>query len=149
MGQSEPACPLVQLKEEKWLNQTVGVKHWACAILCPFERHKIPINRNSEPNRWWEENRGWPRRKRWVWKREREHFCKNFIKNQKKIGQSFRGPRCLFFFLTGEQVSWNHYPKDIYIIIHIQKNIINDKISAISATSAKIRHIQDNREQNR
>ena len=42
-------------------------------------------------------------------------FAKILLKTKKKIGQSFRGPRCLFFFLTGEQVSWNHYPNDIYI----------------------------------
>ena len=82
--------------------------------------------------------------------REREHFCKNFIKNQKKIGQSFRGPRCLFFFFNGRTGLVEPLPqRHIYKTIHIQKNIKNDEISAISATSAKIRHIQDNREQNR
>ena len=76
-------------------------------------------------------------------------FAKILLKTKKKLDRASAAHDVCSFF-NGRTGLVEPLPKrHIYKTIHIQKNIKNDEISAISATSAKIRHIQDNREQNR
>ena len=42
-------------------------------------------------------------------------FAKILLKTKKKLDRASAAHDVCSFFLTGEQVSWNHYPKDIYI----------------------------------